>query len=465
LQGKRVTLMGVGTFGGGIGALRFLLDQGAHVTVTDLRPAEELGLSPSEWESCGRVTWRLGGHDQRDFHGADLVVVNPAVPTDSPYLQIARRHGVPLTTELALFWQNNRARVIAVTGTNGKSTTAAMIHAILRAAGWTAWLGGNIGRSLLTELPDIEHHHWVVLEVSSFQLEHLDRLRARPDVAVVTNFSPNHLDRHGTVDAYRCAKQALLRWQTETDVSVLNQDDPDVAGWPTAGRRVWFGLFDTGREGVFVDQDSGLAVARWAGQEHTLALGQWLALPGRHNLQNAAAAVGAARAAGVPIEAVRLGLQSFGGLPHRLQFVAEVDGRRFYNDSLATTPESAIAALQAFPPSQPIVLLAGGSDKGVDLGGFAEAIVRHAKAVALMGQTGEPLARLMDACRASPPVRRAVCSHFEQAFQWAVQRSQPGDVVLLSPGCASYDWFRSFAERGERFAELVRRLERRAARR
>ncbi|NOX54040.1 MAG: UDP-N-acetylmuramoyl-L-alanine--D-glutamate ligase [Planctomycetes bacterium] len=452
--------MGLGTFGGGTGALRFLLEQGAHVTATDLRNAEQLGLRLSDWGPPGRVNWRLGGHDERDFREADLVVVNPAVPLDSPLLEIARRHGIPLTTEISLFWQNNPARVIAVTGSNGKSTTAAMIHAILRAAGWVAWLGGNIGHSLLADLPNIKSQHWVVLEVSSFQLEHLDCLQARPDVAVVTNFSPNHLDRHGTLDAYRRAKQALLRWQTGGDVSVLNQDDPDVANWPTAARRVWFGFLDRRREGVFVAPDTGRAVVRWNGFEQSLPLGQWVRLPGPHNLQNAAAAATATLAAGVSVDALQTGLETFSGLPHRLQFVGEVDGRQFYNDSLATTPESAITALRSFSPSQPIVLLAGGYDKGVDLSRFADAIVRHARVAALMGQTAATLEQLLGERDSTGSVRHVVCTDFERAFQWAVQQSRPGDIVLLSPGCASYDWFRNFAERGERFIALVRSLDR-----
>ncbi len=461
LRGKRVTVLGLGTFGGGLAALRFLVDAGAFVTATDLRSADQLGLNlrSPEWSN---VTWRLGGHDERDVTQADLVVVNPAVPPSSPLLQLARERGVPLTTEIALFWQCNPARVVAVTGSNGKSTTTALVHAALEASGRRTWLGGNIGKSLLEGVDAIGPDDWVVLELSSFQLVYLDQLRARPDIAVVTNFSPNHLDWHGTVDAYREAKQSLLRWQTERDVAVLNQDDMDVAGWPTTAQRLWFGTVDTGRPGVFGGPADDHFVIRLPAArrsvEKSVSLQDWLRLPGRHNLANAAAATCAALAAGVDVEAVRRGFQAFHGLPHRLQFVAEVAGRRFYNDSLATTPESAIEALYAF--DQKVVLLAGGYDKHVDLKHFAAAVAERTKAVALMGQTGPTLERLIGEQPTAAP-RAKLARTFEEAFEWAVEQSEPGDVVLLSPGCASYDWFANFVERGERFCEAVRRLQQR----
>ena len=455
LRGQRVTLMGLGSFGGGVGALRFLLDQEACVTVTDLRSASQLETSLQELDPENRVTWHLGGHDEHDFREADLVVVNPAVPYDSPFLAVARRHGVPLSSEMNLFWERNPARTIAVTGSNGKSTTTAMIHAILNGAGKTSWLGGNIGKSLLTDLDRIGGNDWVVLELSSFQLEDLDRIQARPDIAVVTNFSPNHLDRHGTLDRYRLAKQTILRWQTQNDTAVVNQDDSDVSVWPGKGSRLWFGSRDLGRSGVFATNGQA-AIVRVDGEAQNVDLQDCLSVPGAHNLQNASAAMCAALAAGVSLDAIRRGLQSFQALPHRLQFVGEVKGRRFYNDSKATTPESAALALRAF--YQPIVLLAGGYDKQIDLSLFAAAIAKDVKAVALIGQTAEQLARLIDSHAERQGPARQVCASFNEAFCWAVEQSDPGDVVLLSPGCASYDWFRNYIERGDQFAGLIASL-------
>jgi UDP-N-acetylmuramoylalanine--D-glutamate ligase len=455
----KVTVMGLGRFGGGLGAVRFLTARGARVTVTDLLEADHLSESLSQLAGCPVEAFHLGGHLDEDFDDADLVVVNPAVPPTSPFLARARKAGALLTSEMSLFWQFNRSRTIGVTGSNGKSTTTAMTHAILQAAGMPSRLGGNIGTSLLPEVDVIGPHEWSVVELSSFQLDDLDRLPASPNIAVVTNFSPNHLDWHGSLSEYRRAKQSILRWQTPDDVAVLNQDDADVRGWSTFGRRLTFGSRDTGHDGLF--ERGSEHVLRMDGSHQRFGLREWISLPGRHNLANAMGAACAAVAAGADLEAVRRGLETYRSLPHRLEFVAEVRGRRFYNDSLATTPESAVVGLDAF--CGPVILLAGGYDKQIDLAPLAQGILRRAKAAALMGQTADLLACLLEEHSTKddePPTRE--CHSFEEAFEWAVDQSDPGDVVLLSPGCASYDWFRNYAERGRRFVELVEEYRRAA---
>ena len=448
--GTRVTVMGLGTFGGGVGATRFLAGCGARVIVTDLRDEAALAVSRQQLDDVPGITWRLGGHCEEDFRETDLVVVNPAVPAESPWLRVAREAGVELTSEMNLFWQLNPAPVIAVTGSNGKSTTTAMIHAMLSARTGQAWLGGNLGGSLLGELERISPHDRIVLELSSFQLEDLDRIQAAPDVAVVTNLSPNHLDRHKTLAAYREAKQSILRWQTPGQSAVLCLDDPDVWHWQSRGQRLGFGIDDGQASGVFLEGDK--ARVRIEGVTREVPLGDWVQLPGHHNLLNAAAAACAALVAGAKLDDVQRGLQGFTGLPHRLQRVTEIDGRTFFNDSLATTPESVEVAVTAF--RRPVVLLAGGYDKQLPLDGLAETIRQNVKAVALMGQTAGDLQRLLGQSGGGPD--RSVCDSLEDAFDWAVERSEPGDTVLLSPGCASYDWFTSFRERGEAFEELAR---------
>lgn len=452
LRDRRVTVMGLGRFGGGVGVVQFLLERGARVTLTDLCSEFELADSLAQIDETRLAGLHLGGHRERDFIETDLVVANPAVRPDNSSLQAARQVGIPVTSEINLFWQANRAPVIGVTGSNGKSTTAAMIDSILRATGRRSWLGGNIGRSLLPVVEEIAPDDRVVLELSSFQLESLAALRASPHIAVITNFSPNHLDWHGSIDAYRAAKQSILKWQTLQDVAVLNQDDEDVAIWPTCSKSLWFGSSDLGREGLFVDGDN--IVIRREGNETSIRRDEWPAPPGDHNLTNTLAAACAALAAGADLPSIRCGLAEFEPLPHRLQFVAEVGGRRFYNDSLATTPESAIAALHAF--NAPIVLLAGGYDKHVDLSAFATAIAENVKAVALMGQTADHLAAKIAVAGDSREIAIARCDSLEAALAWADAQAAAGDIVLLSPGCASYDWFRNFAERGERFMDLVR---------
>ncbi len=474
-RGRRVTVMGLGSFGGGVGAVRFLVEQGAVVTVTDQRTEDQLGEAITELRSSPPAHWHLGRHDENHFTGAELVVANPAIRRDHPLLLRAVAAGVPLTSEMNLFWQRQPGTVLAVTGSNGKSTTTALLHAMLQPAAGeeliaesgkpssaglslsalnfppSIWLGGNIGRSLLPDVERIQPGEFVVLELSSFQLTDLDRLQASPHIAVVTNFSPNHLDWHSTVDHYRWAKQTLLRWQSAADVAVLNTDDPDVSTWPTNGRRLLFGLADHGGEGTFLRGKQ--AVWRFQGHEKSFPLRDWLKLPGRHNLANALAASAAALAAGATFEQVRQGLETYEPLPHRLQFVGKVKGRRFYNDSLATTPESAIVALDAF--TEPVILLAGGYDKHVDLSEMAGCIARRAKAVALMGQTADTLRELIRRQSPTAAITSEPLVDFEVSFRWAWEHSAPGDVILLSPGCASYDWFRNFADRGERFTRLV----------
>lgn len=463
-RGQRVTVMGLGSFGGGVGAVRYLSAQGAHVTVTDLKSADDLHDSLAQISKCPNVTLHLGEHPEADFRDCDLLVVSPAVPADSRYVQLAREAGVPITSEMNLFWERNRGKTICVTGSNGKSTTAALVHSLLTAMpfGDTAarrgcWLGGNIGRSLLPHVDEIDPNDYVVLELSSFQLADLAPLRPNPHVAIVTNFSPNHLDRHGSLEAYRQAKQNLLRWQTSDRVAVLNQDDADIAGWPTAARRFWFGRDDEGRQGLFgigFDTFKRNALFRSAPREQVLPLGDWLALPGSHNFQNALAATCAALILGIAAPQIASGLSGFAALPHRLQLVAEGAGRRFYDDSKATTPAAALEALAAF--RAPVLLLAGGYDKQVDLESLAQGIVdRGIKAVSLMGQTAGTLDRLIGAKEAHKRVVRRVCENFEEAFRWGTAQSEPGDVVLLSPGCASYDWFRNYEERGDTFARLA----------
>lgn len=468
---QRVTVMGLGTFGGGLGAVRFLAERGARLTVTDLRSEGVLKDSLQQLADLTDIKFVLGRHEPADFTQADLLVVNPAVAPGNEFVALAQRAGVPLTTEMSLFWERQLGRVVAITGSNGKSTTTALTHALLAATGRRCWLGGNIGKSLLSVVDEITPEDWVVLELSSFQLEWLDRIQARPDIAIVTNFSPNHLDWHQTLDNYRHAKQTLLRWQTARGVAVLNADDPDVASWATAAQRVYFGA-SVDCESRIIDSelvlterlsDIGAAFRDARGGHHvaqqgsfSVNLAEHFSVPGIHNRMNAAAAVAAATLAGATREQLIAGLRTFQSLPHRLQLVAERFGRAFYNDSIATTPESAICGLQSF--DRPIVLLAGGYDKQVDLTEFARAIAQRVKAVALMGQTATALGTAINTELAEPShhsssrqVAMRIATDFDDAFDWATSQANAGDVVLLSPGCASYDWFRNFIDRGDQF--------------
>jgi len=442
--------------------VQFLAAQGARVTVTDLLPGAELVESLRQIEGLP-LTLHLGEHQESDFLECDLLVVSPAVPKQNRFLQLAISARVPITSEIALFWQRNLSRTtVCITGSSGKSTTTSLVHAMLSESR-RCWLGGNIGKSLLPVLSAIDADDTVILELSSFQLEDLEPLQPAPSVAIVTNFLPNHLDRHGTLAEYRNAKGNILRWQRADQLAVLNQDDPDVNQWITRGQVLWFGLSDEGREGFFQlpagKGRSAEAVYRSAGTERVIELGQWLKLPGTHNLQNALAAACAALALGQADEPLLRGMSRFQGLPHRLELVAEVDGRQFINDSKSTTPTATVLALQTF--DEPIDLLAGGYDKEIDLSSMVDEMLRRpVRAVALLGQTAATLDRMLAERDPEGRISRRVCETFAEAFAWSLAQSQPGDVVLLSPGCASYDWFRNYEERGEQFAQLCKHTDR-----
>ncbi len=427
--GRRVTVMGLGRFGGGVGVTRWLAGRGAQVTVSDAAAAEELAESVAALAGLN-LALHLGGHDPADFTRCDLLVVNPAVPFDSPFVAAARTAGAEITTEINLFLARCPCPVVGVTGTAGKSTTAAMAGAIL-ARRRTAHLGGNIGRSLLEELGHIAPDHVVVLELSSFQLFYLPLLGRGPQVAVVTNLQPNHLDRHGTFEHYAEAKKNIFRFQSGDDVLIVNRDDPALAAW------------------------AGEAPAR----TETFSAGDEpfeLRVPGRHNQANAQAAWAAGRQLGVARPAAAEAPAAFEALPHRLQLVADRGGVRYYNDSKSTTPQGALAALESFPPRSAVVIV-GGYDKKTDLSGLCAALARRAKAVVATGQTGWPIAEgVRDAGSGTGPPT-VYQQKFDAAVAAACRQAAPGDVVLLSPACASYDQFPNYERRGETFTRLVRR--------
>jgi len=421
--------MGLGHFGGGVAAARWLARQGASVTVTDLADETDLADSLAELANDPIARFRLGGHLEEDFRGAEMVVVNPAVRPGNPFVQIAREAGARLTSEIELLMEAAPGRIIGVTGSNGKSTTAAMTAAILRAAGRRTWLGGNIGGSLLPRLKQIRPHDWIVLELSSFQLWHLAPSAAMPQIAVVTGCSPNHLDWHDGYQSYVAAKQRILVGQNRDDLAVLNTHDAEVDSWAplVRGRRLPL---------------------------PSLSEIPPLLVPGEHNRSNAACAAAAGTAAGCDTLTIRRALKAFRGLPQRLEWFAAVNGRRFYNDSTSTTPHSTIAALESL--QEPVWLLAGGRNKGLDLGDLAAAVVRRAQGAAFFGACADTLRSWVAAV--GPQFPATATETMDEALSWCWQRSRPGDAVLLAPACASTDQFRNFRARGESFVELVRGL-------
>lgn len=419
--------MGLGRFGGGLGVARFLHAQGARVLVTDQADAQTLAR-PLAQLPIGVYT-RLGGHDEADFVDCDLVVANPAVarPWTNPYLNAAANAGVPITTEVGLAIDRlpDRARVIGITGTAGKSTTSAMTARALEAAGPRVHLGGNIGGSLLTA--DIEPADLVVLELSSFMLHWLGQRRWSPGTAVLTNLAPNHLDWHETLEHYEASKRHIAAHQQPGDIVIGDR---------------WHDLTAATR----VEPCAGLPT---------------LALPGSHNRANAAQALAAARATlerlGIAHDpqAMARAAADFAGLPHRLQRVAQHAGVAFYNDSKCTTPNAVALAVEALAdrtPPERIHLIAGGADKGTDLSAIAH-LARTLGHVHTIGTTGPGIAHAAHAFGG----RATHHGTLEQAFHAAARACPPGGAVLLSPGCASWDQFPNYEARGELFVGLVHR--------
>ena len=374
------------------------------------------------------ATLHLGGHLEQDFLDTDLLVVNPAVPKDMPLLRTAVAKGVRRTSEINLFLERCPGRLVGITGSVGKSTTTAMIGEIL-ARRYTTHVGGNIGRSLLDILPEIRGDHYVVLELSSFQLEDTPLVGISPQVALVTNLLPNHLDRHGTMDAYGEAKKNIFRFQAKQDVLALNRACSITSAW--AGEAPGqVDLFDPKAEPFDLN------------------------VPGDHNQTNAQAAWAVVHHCGIDRATAAAALKTFGGLSHRLQFVIEKNGVKYYNDSKCTTPDGAIVALNAFPPRKAI-LIVGGYDKHVSFDTMGQALAQRAKAVVALGATRRQIIDAVNAHAAEGRPTLIAADDFDTAVALARQQATPGDVVLLSPACASYDMFVNYEQRGQWFVELV----------
>ena len=429
--GRRVTLMGLGVHGGGLGAARFLVERGARVTISDAADHTTLAASLRQLRDVPIEAIRLNGHDEVDFRHAEVVVVNPAIPPDNHYLKLARRSGAVLTSEIEIFLRHCSGRVIGVTGSNGKSTTCAMISSILKTAGQSGWLGGNFGGSLLSSLPQISPKDWVVLELSSFQLAHLGSRAPLPTIAAITNCTPNHIDWHGDFETYRRAKQRLIAEQSPGATTVVHGDDP---------------LFDTWARAA-----AGRVRTAWPLDRLDV-----LSVLGHHNRQNAALAAAVAEAAGVELLSIARGLQAFQGLRNRLERIADVRGRRVINDSKSTTPHATTMALAAV--DGPLWLLAGGHSKGAPLDELAMAIVARAQGAALFGASRHALQSAITHC--DPDFKTCTTEHLADALAWCWRQSQTGDVILLSPACASHDQYHDFVARGTSFCRLARALDR-----
>lgn len=470
LTGKRVVVLGLARQGTALA--RFLAQAGAEVTVSDLQDEETLA---DRLEQLADLSIRcvLGGHPLSLLDRADLLCLSGGVPMDAPIVVEAQKRSIPLSNDAQIFLERCPAPVIGITGSAGKTTTTALVGEMCRAAGLRTWVGGNIGHPLIADLDQIRPSDWVVMELSSFQLEVMS---ISPHVAAVLNITPNHLDRHKTMEAYIAAKRNIVAHQCSEDFALLGYDDANARSLAleTAAHLLWFsggaeveeGAFKTDGELVLrrdggSDGDSSGPPA--GGQDSLICFASDVQLRGRHNVLNILAACTLAGVAGVPVEVMHQIATTFSGVEHRLEFVRDLNGVDWYDDSIATAPERSLAALRSF--EEPIVLLAGGRDKKLPWDEFADEVIERVRHLVTFGEAGSMIARVVEERLGEGQQGRGgrleditQVSMLEDAVGAAVRLARSGDVVLLSPGGTSFDAFRDFAERGERFKQLVRGL-------
>jgi UDP-N-acetylmuramoylalanine--D-glutamate ligase len=489
---KTVLVMGLGRFGGGVDVSKFAANAGAKVIVTDLLTKQKLSDSISQLDEFQDIEFHLGSHDEADFLQADIIVANPAVPPNNEFLQLARQHNKLVTSQVGIFFQLCPATIIGITGANGKSTTAALTAHLLRgtiddgrrtredrrqrtenrsrvasiehqaSSIENVWLSGNIGNEpLLTTLNQIKVNDLVVLELSSFQIEQLAEIQKAPKVALLTNLTPNHLDRYGTFENYCATKENIFKFQqldrNNPAVSIFNAEDEVAAEWFEKYKR-----------------DIGRICIKFSADDVSHDIRDNFSLPGRANISNLAAAIAIVKYFGAEDNQIKNALLSFKALPHRLEFVRELRGVRWYNDSKATTPQGAITALEAF--DQPIIIIAGGYDKRLPFDEFGWKIAEKAKVAILIGQTATKITDAIKEHKKTEDRRQKaeekikissienqesrieIVNSLTEAVQLANRLAESGDVVLLSPACASYDMFENYEQRGKEFVKLVREI-------
>lgn len=450
LRGKRVLVVGLARTG--VATALFCAARGAHVTATDTRTENAIGEGLAQIRAAG-VSLELGGHREKIVLEQDLIVPSPGVPADAPLLQAARAKGITIWSEIELADRFLKGRLIGITGSNGKTTTTSLVEHILRSAGVSTILAGNIGTPLIAHVEESSEATITVIELSSFQLELIDTFR--PDISMFLNLTPDHLDRHHTLEAYGAAKARIFENQTEADSAILNADDPATKTYaPVKPQVFWFSRKQRVAQGAFVRESE--IVFRRDGKDETVLKLQDIPLAGAHNVENVLAAVAAARLAGVESSAIAKGVRSFSGVEHRLEFVAEIGGVRYYNDSKATNVDATLKALDAFPGR--ILVILGGKDKGSDYTALQQLLRAKAILALLIGAAADKIEKQITG---SVAMERA--GTIERAVEIASHAARPGDVVLLAPACASFDQFENYEHRGRVFKDLVHQLERQAA--
>lgn len=447
-KSKKVIILGLARTG--VAVAHVLSDLGAQVFLTEYKKETEFQEEKQALEAKGVVV-ELGGHSLEWLEGTAMLVVSPGVPLEIPYLAEAKKRGIPIVSEIELAYQLSLAPIIAITGTNGKTTTTSLMGEIMKTAGKKVLVGGNIGLPLINEVRKLTSEDVVVAEVSSFQLD--TTFTFCPKVSAILNITEDHLDRHKTMENYVEAKSKIFLNQGSKDFTVLNADDPLVAqlAEQSSGRVIFFSRQQELTEGVFVREEK--IISNWQGFAEEVCSIHDIQLKGSHNLENVLAAVAMSLAFGVAKEDLVKTLKDFAGVEHRLEFVREKEGVKFYNDSKGTNPDAAIKALEAF--GEPIILIAGGRDKGVSYQEFAQVIKRKARQVVLLGEAVDKIEKavILEGFNNINKVR-----NMGEAVKKAYDLAQEGDIVLLSPACASFDMFKNYEERGKAFKKEVKEL-------
>ncbi|UCE20581.1 MAG: UDP-N-acetylmuramoyl-L-alanine--D-glutamate ligase [Gemmatimonadota bacterium] len=443
---KKCVVLGLASSGVAVASL--LARKGAEVVGSDVLTKEQLPETAEKLERQGvHIEW--GGHPDTLLEGAEYVVISPGVPQNVPVVQRAHERGIPVVGEIEVASWFCRAPIIAVTGSNGKTTTTALLGELFTGDGWVVTVAGNIGSPFSDSADSIPPEGIAVVEVSSFQLETI--VAFRPEVSVLLNLSPDHLDRYAGYEAYVAAKARIFENQDERDVAVLNADDSGVMGLAgqISAKIVPFSIARDLEEGVFVS--GGVLTARLSGQEEQMCSVEEIRVPGPHNLSNVAAALAVSKTKGLGTSKLRKVLRTFAGVEHRLEWVADVGGIAFINDSKATNVVSVQCALQSF--QTPIILIAGGREKGTDFGPLRRSVAEKVKLLILMGEAAPKLRHAL-----SGVVETVEAGSMEEAVDKAFQSAREGDTVLLSPACASFDMYHNYEERGARFKDAVRRI-------
>ncbi len=459
-NGKRIVILGLARQG--VALARYLAGQGARVVVSDAKPAEQLQDALAALRNLP-IEYALGGHPITLLDGADLLCLSGGVPAGAPLAQEARRRSVPISNDSQIFLDAVPGVVIGVTGSAGKTTTTTLTGKMVAASGRPTWVGGNIGNPLLADLEKMKASDVAVIELSSFQLE---VMTTAPQIAGVLNITPNHLDRHGTMEVYIAAKSQILRCQRREDIAVLGRDDANARSLAAiaAGRVWWFSAVELVEAGTFLRD--GELYFRNGAREQKICAADEIRLRGAHNVLNVLAAGALSGAAGASPAAMREAISGFTGVAHRLELVRELNGVKWYNDSIATAPERVVAALRSF--DEPIVLLAGGRDKKLPWDEFARVARQKTKVVIAFGECADLIEQAAETenekvegrqYKTRPKLLKVVkCTQMAEAVQKAAAIAEPGDVVLLSPGGTSFDEFSDFEERGRVFREMVNRL-------